>query len=91
MNLQNLQIYTDFCPRYFQTIKSDRSRKSNFAGFSETVLRKFFGANFTEKAIRKKRPISWEFSGQISLEIDQFCADLTSMFNVFNRDNHLLF
>ena len=28
----------------------------------------------------------WLFSGQISLEIDQFCADQTSFFNVFLRE-----
>ena len=39
----------------------------------------------------KKRPISWKFSGQIWREIDRFCTNLTSVFNVFfNRDNHLL-
>ena len=31
----------------------------------------------------KKRRILWLFSGQISLEIDRFCADQTSVFNVF--------
>ena len=36
-----------------------------------------------QKAIGKKGPILWLFSWQISLEIDQFCADQTSIFNVF--------
>ena len=44
---------------------SDRSRKK----------RQIFGANFAEKQSVKKRPISWEFSGQISLETDRFYAD----------------
>jgi len=39
-------------------------------------------ANFANTTIGKKLLISWEFSGQISLEISQFCADLTSVFNV---------
>ena len=42
-----------------------------------------FGANFTEKQIGKKWPMLWLFLGQISLEIDQFCADQTSIFDVF--------
>ena len=36
-----------------------------------------------QKTISKKRPILWEFSGQISLEINRFCADQTSVFNAF--------
>ena len=89
-----LQIYTDFCTRYFQTIKSDEShqttgllkgsrKKSNFVAFSETDSRKFLGANFADKTIGKKQLISREFSGQILLEIDRFYTDLTSVFNVF--------
>ena len=42
------------------------------------------GANFAKKTIVKKRLILWDFSSQISLEIDQFRPDC--MF--FNRDNH---
>ena len=44
-----------------------------------------FRANFAEKQSVKKRLILWEFSGQISLDIDQFCTDLMSMFNVFKQ------
>ena len=74
---------------------SDRSRKkkSNFAGFLGTKSQKNrpisqeFCGNFWRKlgwkAISKKRWILWLFSGQISLEIDRFCADQTSIFNVF--------
>ena len=47
-----------------------RGKKVKFA--------EIFGANFAEKW-----PISWKSSEQISLEIDQFYADLTSVFNVF--------
>ena len=70
---------------------SDRSRKkvkfcwifrdkiaeklANFAGI--------FGANLAGKLSVKKQQILWLFSGQISLEIDRFCADQTSVFNVF--------
>ena len=82
----------------FRASVTSRGKKSSFAGFSETdswknrpISQKFWGLKLCQKAVSKKRPISWEFSSQISLEIDQFCADLTSMFNVFNRDNHLLF
>ena len=74
---------------------SDRSRKkkSNFAGFWGTNSRKnrpisrefrgSFRGKLHKKAIGKKRPILWLFSRQISLEIDRFCADQTSLFNVF--------
>ena len=41
-----------------------------------------FGANFAKKTTGKKRTILLENSGKISLEIDPFCADLTSAFNV---------
>ena len=42
-----------------------------------------FGANLDRKQSVKKRGILWLFSGQILLEIDRFCADQTSVFNVF--------
>ena len=42
-----------------------------------------FGANLAGKQSLKKQQILWLFSGQISLEIDRFCADQTSVFNVF--------
>ena len=42
-----------------------------------------FGANLAGKQSVKKRRILCLFSGQISLEIDRFCADQTSVFNVF--------
>ena len=45
-----------------------------------------FGGKPHQKAIGKKRPILWLFSGQISLEIDRFCADQTSIFNIFLRE-----
>ena len=74
---------------------SDRSqeKKSNFAGFLGTnsqknwpILREFHGSfrgKLHQKAIGRKQPILWLFSRQISLEIDRFCADQTSIFNVF--------
>ena len=77
------------------TRASDRSgkKKSNFAGFLETnsrknrpIQREFRGSFWgkpQQKAIVKKGPILWLFSWQISLEIDQFWADQTSIFNVF--------
>ena len=64
---------------YYRT--SDRlQKKSNFTGFSDTNSLKF---SVLTSPIGKKRLISWEFSGQILLEINRFCADLMSMFNVF--------
>ena len=74
---------------------SDRSRKkkSNFAGILGTnsqknrlISREFRGSfrgKLHQKAIGKKRLILWLFSRQISLEIDRFCTDQTSIFNVF--------
>ena len=47
------------------------------------LLLEFSRANFTEEQSVKKQWILWLFSGQISLAIDQFCADQTSTFNVF--------
>ena len=42
-----------------------------------------FRSKSHQKAIGKKGPILWLFSWQILLEIDQFCADQASIFNVF--------
>ena len=42
-----------------------------------------FQGKLGRKAIGKKRRILWLSSGQISQEIDRFCADQTSVFNVF--------
>ena len=42
-----------------------------------------FHGKLHRKAIGKKWPILWLFSRQISLEIDQFSPDQTSVFNVF--------
>ena len=52
-----------------------RGKIGQFRGSFRGILHK--------KAIGKKRPILWLFSRQISLEIDRFCADQTSVFNVF--------
>ena len=43
---------------------------ADFVNFAD-----IFGANFAKKTIIKKRPIAWDFSSQISLEIDQFHPD----------------
>ena len=73
----------------------DRSqkKKSNFVGFLGTNLRKnrpisrkfcaSFPGKLHQKAIGKKWPILWLFSRQISLEINWFSADQTSVFYVF--------
>jgi len=68
-----------------------RKRKANFVGFSETnsrkkrlISREFRGnsrGKFCQKTIGKKQPIPQEFSGQISLESDRFCADLRNILN----------
>ena len=68
-------------------------KKSNFAGFLGTNLRKncpvsqefrgSFRGKLHQKAIGKKWPILWLFSRQILLEIDWFYTDQTSVFNVF--------
>ena len=90
---------TDF-PNLLYTLyrASDRSqkKKSTFAGILETNSRKnrpisrefrgSFRGKFSPKGIGKKRLILWLFSGQISLQIDQFCTDQTSIFNVFLRE-----
>ena len=74
---------------------SDRlwKKKSNFTGFLGKNSRKNhpiswefhgkFQGKLLQKAVGKKRPILWLFSRQILLEIDWFCADQTSVFNVF--------
>ena len=49
---------------------------------SQEFCRKFQG-KLCQKAISKKWPILWLFSRQISLEINRFCADQTSVFKVF--------
>ena len=70
-----------------------RKKKSNFAGFLKTklwknrlILREFcanFRGKLGSKAIGKKTADFRVIFGQISLEIDQFCSDQTSIFNVF--------
>ena len=74
---------------------SDRSRgkKSNFTGFLGSNSRKNrpispefrgkFQGKLRQEAMGKKRPILLLFSRQISPEIDRFCTDQTSVFNVF--------
>ena len=68
-----------------------RGRKSQISqDFQGQIRRKIgrfrgsFRGKLHQKAIGKKRPILWLFSRQISLEIDQFCADQTSIFLFFN-------
>ena len=48
-----------------------------------TEFRGSFQGKLHQNAIGKKQPILWLFSRQISLEIDRFWADRTSIFNVF--------
>ena len=77
------------------TRASDRLRKKkpNFAGFLGTnswknrpILWEFhesFRGKLHQKAIGRKWRILWLFSRPISLQIDQFCTDQTSIFIVF--------
>ena len=46
-----------------------------------------FSGKLGHKAIGKKRQILLLFSGQVSQEIDRFCTDQTSVFNVFLTDD----
>ena len=67
---------------------SDRSRKKKvkFCGiFRDKIAEKSanFAGNLDTKQLLKKRRILWLFLGQNSLKIDRFCADQTSVFNVF--------
>ena len=68
----------------------DCGKKVKFRGiFRDKIAEKLadfariFWANLARKQSLKKWRILWLFSGQISLEIDRFCADQTSVFNVF--------
>ena len=56
-------------------IAENRPISRNFAGI--------FRTNLVGKQSVKKRRILWLFSGKTSLEIDRFCVDQTSVFNVF--------
>ena len=69
-----------------------RGEKSQFRGIFREIGEKIgwyrgnfaeiFGTNFAEK--QQVKTVDFvKFSGQISLEIDRFCADLTSVFKVF--------
>jgi len=65
-----------------------RGKKVKFHGiFRDKIVEKsadFAGiANLAGKQSVKKGRILGLFSGQISLEIDRFCSDQTSVFNVF--------
>ena len=62
--------------------RKKKSQRDKFVEKSADFMR-IFAANFAEKQSEKKRPLLWEFPAQILLEIDQFCADQTSVFNVF--------
>ena len=70
---------------------SDRSQKKSqisrdFQGQIRGKIDRFrrsFRGKLSRKSIGQKRPILWLFSGKTSFEIDRFCADQTSVFNVF--------
>ena len=77
----------------YQGFRQVGEEKVKFRGISgdkfaenRPIQREFRGSFWgkpKQKAIVKKGPILWLFSWQISLEIDQFWADQTSIFNVF--------
>ena len=72
---------------------SDRSqrKKSGFSrrnsqkiGRFRRIFTRMFGVDFAKKPkIKKIWPISKIFSGQILLNINRFCYNLTSIFNIF--------
>ena len=81
-----------FCPQYFQTIKSGGSchttgrligRGNQISPDFQRQIRQNFPRKLRRKTIGKKQLIQSEFSGQILLEIERFCADLTNVFNIF--------
>ena len=75
-----------------QGVWSVAEKKVKFRGIFREIREKIgwyrgnfveiFGTNFAEKQQVKTADFV-EFSGQISLEIDRFCTDLTSVFKVF--------
>ena len=67
-----------------------RGKKVKFRGiFGGKIAEKsvefvgIFWVNLSGKQSVNKQRILWLFSGQISQQIDRFCADQTSVFNVF--------
>ena len=70
---------------------SDKSRKSNFVGIFRDRFAEIFGANFAEKQSLKNGRFRGGFLGKFREKSIDFWADLRSVFNVFNRGNHLLF
>ena len=68
---------------YIAGLVIGRGKKSNFGGIFRDKIAVIFGANLAGKQSVKKRRILWLFSGQILLEIDWFCFDQTSVFDVF--------
>ena len=93
LNSMTFQVFHDLYEPRVRASDRSQKKKSNFAGLLGTnsrknrlISREFrwrFRGKLHQKAISKKRPILWLFSTQISLEIDRFCADQTSIFNVF--------
>ena len=86
-------IFSNLMDRTILCGASDRSREKSqisqdFEGQIHGKIVDFariFGANLAKNQSVKKRPILCHslFSGKTSLEIDWFCADQTSVFNVF--------
>ena len=71
------------CCATFVPNLTEHNRASDKAWKNRPILREFSRQISPKSNIGKKRPILWLFSGQISLQIDQFCADQTSVLNVF--------
>ena len=81
-------------PYYFLRLNNKlliiRGKKVKFCGiFGDKIVEKsvdfagIFRVNLAGKQSVNKRRILWLFSGQIWQEIDRFCTDQTSVFNVF--------
>ena len=67
---------------HYTGILIGRREKSQISRENWPISQEILG-KLHQKAIGKKRPILWLFSRQILLEIDQCCADQTSVFKVF--------
>ena len=85
-----LATISDWFPNINRASDISQKKKIKFHGiFGDNIAEKsvdfagIFRANLAGKQSVKKRRNLWLFSGQISQQIDRFCADQTSVFNVF--------
>ena len=85
-----LATISDWFPNINRASDISQKKKIKFHGiFGDKIAERLvdfagiFRANLAGKQSVKKRRNLWLFSGQISQQIDRFCADQTSVFNVF--------